>query len=288
MRLPGAASSTGSAFPRVAAGLRWRVVFVVAVADFRLPVEEDIAALAADMGATAYDARLLVAAGTPAIVRTTPDKALALEVLGRLRGRGHGAVACDASAVVAAGDMVAMRRPRLEADAIALDDGQGHRLPYDDMLALVPAVHRRRVDAATQTRETKISVGRAVMTGGMTFTKTVKTNTHNATEERDGVLYVFRRSGARPWILREHGTGWGAMGLTLAPSESENYRLAGIALRARAPGATFDDRLMKRKSGERSALSGGGGNTTVKTSSEGGVDLLAHLLAMWIARGAYR
>jgi hypothetical protein len=35
-------------------------------------------------------------------------------------------------------------------------------------------------------------------------------------------------------------------------------------------------------------MSGGGGNTTVKTSSQAGVDLLAHIMAMWIARGAYR
>jgi hypothetical protein len=260
-------------------------MFVVAIAELHLPVEDDLAALAADMGATVYDARLRVAAGTPAVVRTTPDKALALELLVRLRGRGHGAVACDADAVVAAVDMVAMRRPRLGGDAVTLDDRPDERLPYDDVLALVPAVHRRRVDAATQTRETKLSMGRALMTGGMAFTKTVKTSTHSAAEERDGVLYVFRRSGALPWILREHGTGWGALGLPLAATESENYRLAVSALRERAPGATFDDRLMTRKAAERSALSGGGGNSTVKTSSEGGVDLLAHLLAMWIAKG---
>jgi len=268
-------------------------VYVVAVAEFRRPVEDDLAALAADMGATAYDARLRVAAGTPAIVRTTPDKALALDLLARLRGRGHGAVACDASAVVAAADMVAMRRPRLEGDAVTLDDRPGERLPYDDVLALLPAVHRRRVDAATLTRETQLSMGRALMTGGMAFTKTVTTTTRNATEERDGVLYVFRRSAAPPWILREHRTAWGALGLPLAPSESENYRVAVGALRERAPGASFDDRLMTRKAAERSALSGGGGNTTVKTSSEAGVDLLAHLLALWFAkaeptRGEYR
>jgi hypothetical protein len=268
-------------------------MFVVAIAELCAPVgphasQDDIAQLAADMGRAAYDARLIVAGGTPAVVKTTADRALALTILARLRSRGHGAVACDADAVVASGDMVAMRRPRLEADAITLDDRPTERLPYDDILALLPAVHHRRVDTATQTRETKLSMGRALMTGGMTFTKSVKTTTRNATEERDGVLYVFRRSGARPWILREHGTGWGALGLPLAPSESENYRGALAALRQRAPGATFDDRLMTRKATERSALSGSGGSTTVKTSSESGVDLLAHLLALWIARGPLR
>lgn len=31
-----------------------------------------------------------------------------------------------------------------------------------------------------------------------------------------------------------------------------------------------------------------GTNMTVKSSSEAGVDLLAHILALWIARSAYR
>jgi len=263
-------------------------VFVVAVTDLRGSVEDEAVPLAADLGTTAYDARLLLAVGTPAIVRTTPDKALALELLTRLRARGHGAVACDASAVVSSEDMVAMRRPRLEEDAVTLDDRPTERLPYTDVLALLPAVHQRRVDAATQTRETKLSMGRALVTGGLAFTKTVKTNTRSATDERDVVLYVFRRSGAPPWLLRERGTGWAGLGLPLAPSESENYRLAVAALRERASGATFDDRLMTRKASERASLSGAGGNTTVKTSSQAGVDLLAHVLALWIARGAYR
>lgn len=263
-------------------------MFVVAIAELGRPVEEDLAALASDMGATAYDARLLLAAGTPAIVKTTPDRALALELLGRLRARGHGAVACDSGAVVSSGDMVSMRKLRLAPDAVTLDDRPAERLPYDDVLALLPAVHQRRVDTATQTRETKLSMGRALMTGGMAFTKTVKTSTRSSAEERDVVLYVFRRSGAPPWLLREHGTSWAGLGLPLAHSESENFRIAVAALRERAPGATYDDRLMTRKAGERSMMSGSGGNTTVKTSSEAGVDLLAHLQALWIARGAYR
>jgi hypothetical protein len=264
-------------------------VFVVALAELHGPMEDEVAPLAADMGATAYDARLLLAAGTPAVVKTTPDRQVALELLARLRARGHGAVACDAGAVVSSENMVAMRRPRLEADAVTLDDRADEPLPYADVLALLPAVHQLRVESSTQKRETKLSMSRAVMTGGLAFTKTVKTDTRTASEERDVVLYVFRRSGATPWLLHERGTTWAGLGLPLAPSEGENYRAAVAALRERAPGAAYDERLLTRKAAERASLSGSGGNTTVKSSSQAGVDLLAHLLAMWIARkGAYR
>src|SRR5262249_43172649 len=152
------------------------------------------------------------------------------------------------------------------------------------------AVHKRRVDTATQTRETKLSVGRAVMTGGMAFTKTVKTDTRSSSEERERVLYVFRRTGATPWILHEHGTSWAGLGRPPGTAEGENYRLALAALRELAPLAAYDERLLTRKAAERTSLSGGTGTatTTVRTSSEAGVDLLAHLVAMWVARSAYR
>ena len=264
-------------------------MFVVAIGELNGSIDAEAGPSASDLGTTAYDARLLLAAGTPAIVKTTPDRALALELLARLRARGHGAVACDASAVVGSADMVAMRRPRLGPDAILLDDRPEERLPYDDILALLPAVHRRRVDTATQTRETKLSMGRAMMTGGMAFTKTVKTETaHCRRGARSGALPVppQRTDAVDPARARTSWTGHEHDARAVAVARTSGMAVA--ALRQRAPDATFDDRLSTRKAAERMAMSGAAGNTTVKTSSEAGVDLLAHVLALWIARPPYR
>jgi hypothetical protein len=259
-------------------------VFVVAIAELQGAIDAEATALAADLGCTAYDARLLLAPGLPAVVRTVPDRAQALDLLGRIRARGHGAIACDASAVVSSDAMVCMRRFRLRADAIALDDAPTEGLPYGDALALLLAVHRSRTDTATQSRERQFSVGRAVLTSGLSMTRTVKTETHTASEERENVLYVFRRSGATPWILREHGTAWTGHGKPLAPSEAGNFRVAVSALRERVPEATFDDRLLARRAPERTVVSGSMGTSTVRTSSNAATDLLAHLVALWVAR----
>jgi len=264
-------------------------VFVVAIAELAGRLEDEATALAADLGATAYDARMLLAAGLPAVVRTTSDKPQALDLLARLRGRGHGAVACDSAAVVASGAMMAMRRFRLGEAAVTLDDRPGESLPYDDVLALIAAVHRTRAQTETHVTEKKLSVTRAIVTSGLSMTKTVKKESHAASEERENVLYVFRRSGAMPWLLREGGVAdWSRHGQPLAASRLENFRLTVGALRAKAPGATFDDRLVTRKVQERAALAVGAGTKSITTSSDGSVDLLAHLLALWIARSAYR
>ena len=260
-------------------------MFVVAIADLASPLETEATALAADLALTAYDARLLLAGGLPAIVRTTPEKAPALDLLARLRERGHGAIACDAAAVAASTDMVSMRRFRLDgAAAIRLQDRPDLALPLDDVLALVAAVHRTRVDTETHVREKKFSVSRAIMTSGLSMTKTVSTDSHGATEEREAVLYVFRRSGSTPWILRENGTDWTGLGRPPAPTRAENFRLATDALRAVAPEAAFDDRLVTRKARERTSLRSHTASVSVTTSSDGGTDLLAHLIALWVAR----
>ena len=259
-------------------------VFVVALTELKGSLDDEASALARDLGSTAYDARLLLAPGLPAVLRRTLEREPALELLSKVRGRGHGAVACDLSAVASSDTMTSMRRFRLGETEITLDDDPEAHLPYADVVALVPAVHRSRTDTATVSRETKLSVGRALMTSGLSMTKTVTKQAHASTEAREGVLYVFRRGGAGPWLLREHGGVWAGHGRPLAPSESENFRIAVSRLRELATGAAFDDRLVTRRAPERAALSGGNSNTTVKTSSESGVDLLAHLLAMWLAR----
>ena len=260
-------------------------MFVVAIARLASPVDAEAAALAVDLAATAYDARLLLAGGLPAVVLTTPDKARALDLLARLRARGHGAIACDAGAVVPSGAMVSMRRFRLGEGAIALSDPTDLELPFGDVLALVAAVHRTRVETETHLREKKFSVSRAILTSGLSMTKAVSTDAHAGVEDREGVLYVFRRSGATPWILRENGTDWSGHGRPVAPTRAENFRLAIEVLRARTPAAVFDHRLVTRKARETASLRAGSGSTSVTTSSDGGVDLLAHLIALSIARG---
>lgn len=264
-----------------------RVVFVVALAELHGTVEAEAAALAADLGMTAYEARLLLVAGMPAVVKTTDDRAVALDRLAALRARGHGAIACDLSAVVPSSAMTRIQRFEIDDGAITLRDHPDGRLPFDDVLVLIAAVHREHTDTTTTTRETKFSMQRALLTGGVAMTKTVSKEARSTVDEREGVLYVFRRSGPPPWILHERSTAWTGLPV-LAPTASENFRATMALLRERAPGAAFDDRLVTRRAPERTALSGASGGATVRSSNEAGVDLLAHLIALWTARGAYR
>lgn len=265
---------------------------MVAIVKLGTPVEVEAAALAADLGSTLYEQRLNLVAGLPAIVLATPEPERAHALLLRIRGRGHGAVACDGAAVVSSSDMIPLRRCRIEPDGLAAEDPAGTgipaaseevaRLPFEDILALIRATHRRRVETKTEVTERKLGIGRAVASGGLLLTKKVTREETRVTEERDQVLYVFRKSGEMPWFLSERSAGYGWLGDQLRPSSFQNFVATAALLRARAPGAAYDERLMGYRKPLVFAAHGG---KTRGGGAEPTADLLAHLIALGVARG---
>jgi hypothetical protein len=249
------------------------VVFVVAILELATPPEQEAAALAADLGTTAYEERLRLVAGTPTVVLTTPEKPRAQRLLTDLRRRAHGAIACDAAAVVPSARMVSMRTFAFE-QGVLIAGPPGERLDAEDIVALIRAVHRTTSQTREEVKARKFSAGRALLTGGLVATKTVKSEQRTTSHEATQVLYVFRASGATPWILHERGTNYAGLGGELSASAAQNFATTVSALRRFAPHAAYDERLVTRKPAR----------TPAAATDIAAMDLSAHLLAAWFAR----
>lgn len=259
-------------------------MYVVALTELGTSVEAEAAALAVDLGTTLYEERQRLLGGLPTVVRTSAERAPAAELLQKLRARGHEVVAFDGAAVVASGDMVSMRRFALEPGAVVALDMDGRvleRLPTGDVLALLRATHRTRTETHTETTQKKFSMGRAVLSGGLVMRKSVKSEEHSVAEQQDGLLYVFRVSGQTPWVLHERGTNYAGLGAELAASSLQNFLTVIARLRALAPAAVYDERLLKPRRLAPQALPRSAGSAQ---SSASGVDLLAHAIALSAAR----
>jgi len=240
-----------------------------------------VAQLAGDLGVVAYEARMTVAAGYPAIVSTVADASRGHDLVAKLRAHGGDAVACDASEVVSSDAMVALDKFTLDANGVT---AAGESLVWSDVLCLLRASHRARTATETKTTERKFSAGKSLLSGGLANTTTVTKNTKESSESREQVLYVFRRSGQRPWILREY-SHYEGLGPALARTTIENFATTTRLLRERAPDAVYDERLVTRaRVAERAVRQGTTAQSTVTCSSASGVDVLAHLLALSIAR----
>jgi hypothetical protein len=251
-------------------------MYLVAIAELATSVEEEMPLLARDLGVAAYEARLLLAGERPKIVLRTPEEARARDLLARLRERRHGAVACDANAIVSTEDMVPLTGFRLSDTTLTSDDG--NELPFSDLLTILRAVRSAHTTKTTQVKERKLAMGAAIATGGLILSKKTTREVQKTEETREQHLYLFRRSGARAWVVREHGTSYEGLGDAMAPSLAENFTRLLAELGRRAPDAVFDDRLVRFHGAD--AL-----------GADARLDEQVHVLALAIARlgrGPYR
>jgi hypothetical protein len=264
--------------------------YAVAITELGAPPETCAAALATLLGKEPYDIRLELAAGMPAMILTTPDLARATDIATRVRGLGHGVLAFDTAKVVSSDEMVSMKRFRLEPEGLGIEDRPVERFAYDNAFALVRAVHRFDAQTREEVQTKQLSGARALATGGLMLTKNVKKDVVNATSEKCNVLYIFRRDGGTPWILREQGTNYTALGASRTHSQLQNFAAAVQILRQRMASAPYDDRLltMRRiKQGEAIARPG----VSIESSTVPWTDLLAHVVAYTVAQrgvGPYR
>src|SRR5262245_32281101 len=114
--------------------------YFIAIAALGTSVEVEAKALAADLGTIAYEERLKLAAGFPAIVLATTDGGAAETLLAKLRARKHRAQLCRSSEVVTESAMVSLRNFKLGADTLDSGDDQ---LPWADVSAFIRARHYR-------------------------------------------------------------------------------------------------------------------------------------------------
>ncbi|HSQ63000.1 MAG TPA: hypothetical protein VLM85_07280 [Polyangiaceae bacterium] len=214
-------------------------MYLVAVCGLATSVEQEALILASETGVAAYETRLRLSRGLPAIVLRTADKDAAVALLGRLRARGHEAVACDEAAVASGERIVHVRNFRLGADAL---EGDTASLPYSSMLALVRAMRPLRTDVTQKIAERRFRPGMAIATGGVVLTKKVTREVSRTERDKEDVLYLFA-TGSPPWLLAERRLVYASLEGP-APTQRENFVRVVNELRERAGLVPYDERLV--------------------------------------------
>ncbi len=255
-------------------------MFAVALLNLASAPEAEAQKLAGDLGVTVFEAGQLVRGTLPSIILKTPDRARALALMEKLRARGHEAAACDVSLVTPVEQLHELRDFRLEPDAlVSLNPAGGsERLPWGEVVALVRAVQKGTGRSTEKTTERKFNLGKAVLTGGLSVSSAVTRETSREVDERDPVLFLFRRAGA-PWVARESRCRYEGLGAELKAARPENFNTLVRLLRERLPGAPFDDRLMRARAGAEKLQLDGRGAQTGSSNAEA-VNLLAPVVAM--------
>jgi hypothetical protein len=248
-------------------------MFLIAVAELKGALElPQIKSLATDIGSTPYELRLLLNAGLPAVVLCTVDELHARSVLAAIARHGHLAVACDRRSVVPSARMVLLRNFAIDRQGLVADRTSTQCCPGDDIAALLRATHRTSIESVQQVKERKLRPAMALATGGLILSKTTNKQVTSTTVEREQVLYIFRRSGGVPWLLRERLAHYGGLGAAMGPSSFENFATTIARLRELSPHACYDERLVTSR--------------PIRGVADGieATDLYAHLLADYLGR----
>ncbi len=245
-------------------------MFVVAIAALASTPEDEAQKLAQDLGSTAYETRLLLVRGLPTVVLRSNDKDRAVDLLKRLRGRRHQAVAFDSEAVTQRASMVRPRALAFETGGLRGEDGS---FAYSAMLALVHGVQPTRAESIETTTHRKFDLKGAVVTGGLKLTKKVKKEQHVVVDDREQFLFVYSRTNAAPWRLEEHAIHYQCLEADITTNRMENFRKVVARLRAAAPQARYDDSLQHFAKASHDKL------------GEQAIDEQAHLIALCTAKG---
>lgn len=261
-------------------------MYAIALTRWGRPLEQELEFLSPLLGVSGYDLRMRLNAPPPLVLLRAGTPEEARNHLAQLRGRGHGAVAVDMSRVHSSATLYSPREFRFHPATLQLLDPTGnHELAYTDLLALIQASVRSQEQHTDVQKSRSFSLGRAALTGGLVMTKSKQKVTTQTRDERELVLYLFRKDGSAV-LLRESRLHYEGLGAEATHSAMLNFRKLAELLHQRAPHALFDDRLATQKrAASAQQLTGNALSQVLSSSNADENDLAAHLLAVGFLQG---
>lgn len=214
----------------------------------KLPPSPDAEATAARLtGQPLAEVRARLGGTLPRVLSVEADGERARALAAALEGEGFTAIACDPRMAPADDDRLVARTLSWDGSGhLLLSDGSGET-DDEEMTATSLALVQRGLRTTTTTEITKkkerhLSVGRALLSGGLILTKTVRAESARTTTERDPFLLLHRGDGQRDVILYARRLDYAFLGAAMHPTSAANFETVLDRLRAWAPAVTVDRR----------------------------------------------
>jgi hypothetical protein len=224
-------------------------VHVVAVHN----LNEDKEALGDDLAAalkvTVHEAlmRLRAPGDGPLVVGVFAGQDPAAGLAERLRAAGFKAVVLTAGEIEREAGAWMVKRFEFGPDGLRIEtvnkDGLGVSYKEIELILRGTGIV---LSTSTETEKTRsLSIGRAVLTGGMMISKTTRTEREVAEEQRQGFINVYMAKGP-VLALYENVLSYDSLGPARKPSRAGNFAHLVSELRKRCPGGRYDERLLSR------------------------------------------
>lgn len=211
------------------------------------PTPENVQSLAAALGATTFDARQRLICHGPVVVSTQADPQRAFAILRQLQKSGLHAFVVDVDKALTKCPVFFVRSFKFEDDLIRVLDAEGRKgsISYHDIKLILPSSRTVLHTDFDTVVEKKVSVGKTLVTGGLTLTKKVKFEEKLPNEEREKILYLCGGKRAR-LVCGQEKMEYEGFSDEMKHSREMNFNLFISKIRQKCPAAIYDERLMKR------------------------------------------
>lgn len=241
--------------------------------------------LATQAGLTLAEARMRLAAEPPALLARLPEATA--DALARSL--------CASGLQVLAVEELAP--PRLNARRFEIGErarftdreGQALALHPGEVLAILRGLSAVREATEQTVKGRSLALGTAVLTGGLKLTKTTEKTVRSQAEQTEQAVWVLGRAGEVA-VLRESVVDFTCLGSAMQPGRTANMLALAASLRAFAPAAFYDERLVRL--GRRTlpfvlgeARVQGEGVATTRQSTGAGLELLVEVLRRALLSG---
>ena len=245
--------------------------------------DDSVVALARATGQTLAEARMRLAPEPPALLART-GSIEATSLVASLRQTGMAALAIAENVPGDADRLVARAFEFSEGGArFRPRDGAELALPWVEMLGILRGIRISRSESEHTEKTRKFSVGRALATGGLVMSRTASRTVRSTNEAVEQVVLLYSRVGDAV-ILAESELEFSGLGPRLSPSSTANMVEIARRLREKAPGAFYDERLLRLGRRPLPFVLGGEsrvqaqGTVVKRTATAGALDVLAELM----------
>jgi len=222
---------------------------IVAIHHLGQDRETRAAALAFALGMTMYEAlsRLRSPGNGPFTIGVFAEQERAMQMAEKLQSAGFSAVVLTEAEIAAELSPLIVRKFVLsEHDLAAVSEtGKSLRISFQQVRLILRGIGIVRGTGTETVKDRSVSLGRAVMSGGLVLTKTTKTVKEVAIEERAPFFNLY--AGDKPvMVFRENALVYDSLGPALQSSRALNFTYLLAELRRRCQNAHYDERLLTR------------------------------------------
>ncbi len=221
---------------------------VVVINNWKEETAELAQVISRALGITVFEVQQRMICDCPTVLASFADPQQALVSVKTLNQIGIETMVIDTTEVRSRTGGIIVRHFKLNESSLHIEtnDRQSADIPYGKIDVLLPTTSTLTYSETTTSTERKFSLGKTLLTGGISMSKKVKRQQEVTAEKYKKVLYLYISKRQQPVVFSQDGITYDGFGEAIKISRELNFTYLIKELHRLSPEAAYDDRLLKR------------------------------------------